>query len=180
MADFYEMVYKDANKLIDKYGTNNPQDILIERGVTLLPFKAKTHALGMYIIIKRNKFVLYNPFIDNNLKRMMLAHELGHDLYHQDHAKEGLSEFTLFNIKGRIEYEANLFASHLLLNNNEIFEYGKQGYDIEQIARVMNVNINLLLFKFYGMNRLGHNFHLSQSLDMKFFKDIDGQSGDTF
>ena len=32
--------------------------------------------------------------IDDNFKRMMFAHELGHALYHRAEAKEGLSEFT--------------------------------------------------------------------------------------
>lgn len=39
----------------------------------------------------------------------------------------------------------------------------------------MRVNINLLLFKFYGMNKLGYDFNLDQSLDRKFFKNIDGK-----
>ena len=176
MKNFYEIAYKDANRLIDKYGTNNPQDILTQRKVTLLPFKDKTHALGMYIIIKKNKFVLYNPSIDDNLKRMIFAHELGHDLYHREHAKNGLTEFTLFDIKSKMEFEANLFASHLLIDNNEIIEYGKIGYDISQIAQAMNVNVNMLLFKFYGMNSLGYDFNLFQSPDRKFFKNIDGKN----
>jgi hypothetical protein len=57
MKSFHGITYKDANKLIKKYGTNDPQSLLIERKVTLLPFKEKTQALGMYVIIKGCKFI---------------------------------------------------------------------------------------------------------------------------
>jgi Zn-dependent peptidase ImmA (M78 family) len=175
MVDRYESIYKDAIKLIEKHNTRDPELILKERNVHLLPFTGETHALGMYVVIKRNSFVFYNPSIDDDFKRMMFAHELGHDLYHKQEAKKGLSEFTLFDVKSSLEYEANLFASHLLLDEEEIIDYGKMGYDLEQIAQNMGVNVNLLLFKFYGMNKLGYDFNLDRSLDRKFFKDIDGK-----
>ena len=175
MKDRYGSIYKDAINLIEKYNTRDPELILKERNVDLLPFTGETHALGMYVVIKRNSFVFYNPSIDDDFKRMMFAHELGHDLYHRDQAKEGLSEFTLFDVKSSLEYEANLFASHLLLDEEEIIDYGKMGYDLDQIAQTMKVNINLLLFKFYGMNKLGYDFNLDRCLDRKFFKEIDGK-----
>ena len=175
MENRYGLIYEDAMNLIKKHETRDPELILKDRNVHLLPFAGETHALGMYVIIKRNRFVFYNPSIDDNFKRMMFAHELGHDLYHREEAKEGLSEFTLFDVKSSLEYEANLFASHLLLDEEEIIDYGKLDYDLEQIAQNMRVNINLLLFKFYGMNKLGYDFNLDQSLDRKFFKNIDGK-----
>ena len=174
MKNRYGLIYEDAMKLIKNHKTRDPELILKNRNVNLLPFTGETHALGMYVVIKRNRFVFYNPSIDDNFKRMMFAHELGHDLYHRAEAKEGLSEFTLFDVKSSLEYEANLFASHLLLDESEIIDYGKMGYDLDQIAQVMKVNINLLLFKFYGMNKLGYDFNLDQCINRKFFKDIDG------
>lgn len=161
MVDKHGIIYGDAKNLIKKHGTNDPNIILRERGVHLLPFTDKTKALGMYVVIKRNRFVFYNPDIDADYRKMVLAHELGHELYHQEEAKDGLQKYVLFHIKNDMEYEANLFASHLLLDEDEIIEYTKMGYDTVQTASALNVEVNLLLYKLYAMMRVVYNFNLS-------------------
>lgn len=85
---------------------------------------------------------------------MVCAHELGHDLLHRDLARRVcLQEFVLYDMKSRPEYEANLFASEILLPDNEIFTYAHDGYDIEQIAQMLYTDINLVALKnsFYRM-----------------------------
>lgn len=154
--NFYDRIFKDALLLKKKYCTNDPHMILKERGVRLIPFSKNTKLLGMYKIIKRNRFVFYNPFIDKNMLKMVLAHELGHDLYHRKEAKKNdIPEFTLFDINTDMEYEANLFAANLLLDEDEIISHANMGYTYIQIAKIMNVNINLLLFKLNEMKKKG-------------------------
>ena len=118
------LIYNDVQKLIAHHGTRDPRTILQERNVTLIPFKEKTKLLGMYKVILRNKFVFFNPFIDERILNMVFAHELGHDIYHYDLAKnEEMIEYELFNITSSTELEANLFASHLLIDDDELIEY---------------------------------------------------------
>ena len=69
MKNRYGLIYEDAMKLIKKHETRDPELILKNRNVKLLPFTGQTHALGMYVVIKRNRFVFYNPSIDDNFKR---------------------------------------------------------------------------------------------------------------
>ncbi|MGB4626307.1 MAG: hypothetical protein WBI36_00605, partial [Erysipelotrichaceae bacterium] len=98
------LIYNDVQKLIAHHGTRDPRTILQERNVTLIPFKEKTKLLGMYKVILRNKFVFFNPFIDERILNMVFAHELGHDIYHYDLAKnEEMIEYELFNITSSTE-----------------------------------------------------------------------------
>jgi Zn-dependent peptidase ImmA (M78 family) len=176
MANLYDHIYFDAQDLIRRYESRDPQLILKERDVKLIPFKTNTELLGMYKIILGKRFVFYNPFIDRRLLRMVLAHELGHELYHQAQAGSGqLIEFELFNIKDAMETEANIFASHLLLDEKELMDYLVQGYSYDQIASLMNVNVNLIIFKLNEMQRMGRPIRLDICPDQSFLKHIDGR-----
>lgn len=170
------LIYKDVQKLIAHHGTRDPRCILKERKVSLIPFKESTKLLGMYKVILRNKFVFYNPFIDKRILNMVLAHELGHDIYHYELArKEEIIEYELFNITNSTELEANLFAAHLLIDNDELMEYIKEGKCYEELASIFNVNINLMFFKLNEMYRMGYPINrLDVTCDSKFFTNIDG------
>ena len=106
---------------------------------------------------------------------MVIAHELGHDSEHRELAKkstDGLKEFTLFQMKDNTEYEANAFASHILLDNDEVYQLAHEGYDVVQIAKLMNSDINLMLIKLQEMNKLGYNFNVPMNPDSRFFRKI--------
>ena len=49
--------------------------------------------------------------------------------------------------ENRMEYEANIFASQASLPGDTILEYIENGYDIQQIARAMSSDINLVALK---------------------------------
>ena len=46
-----------------------------------------------------------------------------------------------------MEYEANIFAAQASLPDETILEYIQRGYDIQQIARSMDSDINLIALK---------------------------------
>ena len=80
----------------------------------------------------------------------MLWHEIGHDVLHRQEAVAvgGFKEFNIFDMReNRMEYEANIFASQASLPDDTILEYIKNGYDIQQIARAMCSDINLIALK---------------------------------
>ena len=129
----------------------------------------------MYKIIKRNRFVFYNPYVDKRIINMVLAHELGHDLYHRKEASGvKLIEYELFDITSSMELEANLFASHLLIDEREIADDLKIGYTYDQLASKYNVNVNLMIFKLNEMHRLGYPIRKETQVDNKLFTKING------
>ena len=177
MSANYDQIYTDVQKLIGQYKTRSPRDILEGRGVFLIPFESPTKLLGMYKIIKRNRFVFYNPYVDDRIINMVLAHELGHDLYHKEQVKLGAAEYELFDINTEMEIEANIFAAHLLLNEKSLIEDIREGYTYNQLASLYDVNVNLMIFKLNEMHRMGMPI-VKNEANSKFFTEIDGNRKD--
>ena len=59
----------------------------------------------------------------------------------------------------RMEYEANAFASHILIDNEKLVERLKDGYDVIQASSAFDVNINLMLVKLHELQRLGYSIN---------------------
>lgn len=78
--------------------------------------------------------------------------------------------FPLFDMTDITEYEANAVNAHILIDEDEMVELFKQGYDIAQAASVLRVNINLLLIEVQEMNWLGMDFKLPYTPDAQFFR----------
>ncbi|GHV49416.1 hypothetical protein FACS189499_10480 [Clostridia bacterium] len=115
----------------------------------------------MYAVIENVRFVFINSKLDERMQQLVCAHELGHDALHRDFAKTGaLKEFMLYDMKSRPEYEANIFAADILLDGNEVYELACGGYDVEQIARELGTDINLVLIKMSEMNKVGYDFNV--------------------
>ena len=54
MSFLYDEIFDDVKKLIKKYDSRNPKEILIQRGVNIIAFKENTKLLG----IKLSKEIL--------------------------------------------------------------------------------------------------------------------------
>ena len=63
-------------------------------------------------------------------------------------------------MRSKPEYEANAFAAHLIIDNDELVEYMQEGYDVVQLSAMMGTNINLMLIKLNEMNRMGWGLNL--------------------
>ena len=95
-----------------------------------------------------------------------------HDQLHRELAKTGLQEFELFRMSSRTEYEANAFAAHLLLDNDEVYRLVRAGEDMETISKRLRCNINLMLIKMREMVALGYDLRLTDTADRQFFKKV--------
>ena len=116
---------------------------------------------------------ILNSRLDEVMERMVVAHELGHDLLHREIAVGGgLQEFGLFNLTNRTEYEANAFAAHLQIPDDEFMECIHDGKNISQISSTFGVDINLALIKVQEMINLGYDLRVPIDPNSKFLKDI--------
>ena len=169
--DSYD-IYRQAKALIEMHGTKDPVKLARHMGILLYDEEKLTDLLGMYTYRWKHRIIIMNPHINEILYRMVVAHEIGHDQRHRMLAAgEGMKEFQLFHMTDMTEYEANAFASHILIDEEEMAEYLKNGYDIAAAAKLLNVNINLLLIKIQEMNRLGMDFKLPYDPDPSFFRN---------
>lgn len=142
-------IVQTANNLVRDLGTRDPHKIARELGIEIIPMNYKRQR-GAYKVLLRNRFI----FIKNDLHPVMgnivLLHEIGHDVLHRKEAVKagGFKEFSIFNMQeSRMEYEANVFVSQVSLVDEEILEYIRYGYDIQQIARAMHSDTNLVALK---------------------------------
>ena len=152
-------IYSKATDIVKQTGTRNPMKITSDIGVMLRYSEELDKLLGLYTYRWKHRIILLNEKMDEIMARMVCAHELGHDALHRDLAKgDGLKEFVLFNIKDTTEYEANAFAAHLIIDDDDIYSMCKEKYDVVQMAKMLNVNINLVLIKLQELNKLGYDF----------------------
>lgn len=164
-------IYEQANSLIRKHRTNNPLIIAESIGILVYDEPELTGLLGMYTYKMKSRIILMNPNINDILYRMVLGHEIGHDQLHRRLAAgDGFREFVLFEMNDMIEYEANAFNAHLLIDEDEMDELFRDGYDLAETAKLLRVNINLLLIKIQEMNKLGMNLKLPFQPDARFFR----------
>ena len=156
-------IYSKATEMVKQTGTRNPMKIASEIGVMLRYSEELDKLLGLYTYRWKHRIILLN----DKMEEIML----GHDALHRDIAKgEGLKEFVLFNMKDTTEYEANAFAAHLIIDDDDIYSMSKEKYDVVQMAKMLNVNINLVLIKLQELNKLGYDFRVPCEADSFFFR----------
>ena len=164
-------IYSKATEMVKQTGTRNPMKIASEIGVMLRYSEELDKLLGLYTYRWKHRIILLNDKMEEIMARMVCAHELGHDALHRDIAKgDGLKEFVLFNMKDTTEYEANAFAAHLIIDDDDIYSMSKDKYEVVQMAKMLNVNINLVLIKLQELNKLGCNFRVPCEADSFFFR----------
>ena len=142
-------IVRKANRLANDLCTRDLHRIAQELGIEVIPLSFKKQR-GAYKVLMRNRFIFIKDDLHPVMERIVLLHEIGHDALHREEAVKagGFKEFNIFDMRqSRMEYEANIFASQISLPDDEILEYIENGYDIQQIARAMHSDINLVALK---------------------------------
>lgn len=169
-----EQLSKVGSDLVRRCGTRDPFQIANALGINIMDDCENLGSLkGMYCIVKRNRFIFLNKDLSPQMKRIVCAHEIGHDRLHRALAKKhGLQEFVLYDMATKPEYEANIVAAEILLDSDEILEYiYDYGYTSEQIARAMHTDINLVALKIAHSAR---NFDREQIASGKLMVSVQG------
>lgn len=155
-------IYNLVKDKIDIYNTADPFELCDYYGIYLKYSENLTSLSGMFTIMNDVPVVIINAKLDDVVQWMVCAHELGHFFLHSDIARERcLQEFHIFNMRDKIEYEANIFAAHLLINDDEMLDLLKEGRDCFETAKILRVDPNLLNLKLSDMNTMGYNFSTS-------------------
>ena len=170
MNEYLGDITKRSERLIKQHGTRDPFVIAKNLGIMILYADGLKHLKGMYRVIKRNRFIILNSGNTDAMNAIVCAHELGHDQLHREFAKTSpLQEFMLYDMASRREYEANIFAADLLLDDRDVLEMIEKGYDALQIARETETDINLVALKVDCLIRNGHTLK-KQEHNNKFLK----------
>ncbi len=149
-----------GERLVKKFGTRDPFSIADGLGIILKDCPDFGSLKGMYTVIKRNRFIFLNNTLDDATKRIVCAHEIGHDQLHRDLVKNGtLKDFTLYDIKSAPEYEANIVCAEILLDTDEVLSHiYNDHFTAAQIASIMHTDINLVALKVAHLSAIGYPF----------------------
>lgn len=166
-------LFKQANDMARQCGTRDALRIAREIGIWVYWEDGFTDLLGRYTMRWNHRLMFLNSRMNLYMAQMVAAHEIGHDTRHRELAKAiGMREFVLFSMKENTEYEANAFASHILLDNDEVYSLARQGCDVVQISQTLGSYTNLMLIKLMEMNKLGYDFRVPYTPDSRFFRNI--------
>ena len=120
-----------ARRLVRLFATRDPFKIAEALGIQIR-FVELNHQKGFCKHILRNFFIFINSNLSREMQIMACAHELGHVLFHKDYLVDDqvLLEMDTYDPKNRTEYEANLFAASLLVDEDELRELLLSGADL--------------------------------------------------
>ncbi|MDO4623609.1 MAG: ImmA/IrrE family metallo-endopeptidase [Eubacteriales bacterium] len=150
-----------GEKLVRTYGTRDPFVIADGLGIHVKECPDFGSLKGMYTVIKRNRYIFLNNQLDESTKRIVCAHEIGHDQLHRDLVKNGaLKEFTLYDMQTTPEYEANIVCSEILLDTDTVLSHiYEDHYTAAQIASIMQTDINLVALKVAHLDSIGYRLN---------------------
>ena len=163
MANLIERQLADA--LIRQYDTRDPFELCRELHISV-ETKDLGSLRGMYTVIRSTRFIVIGSICSPPMRKIICAHELGHDQLHREIAASRVfHDNHIYAMRSKPEYEANLFAAALLLPAEEVYDYIGQGYNVAQIAALMETDPNLLWMRLHLMIQEGYHLHAS-SLEM--------------
>lgn len=141
MNDYVKRVVMKLKRI---YKTNCPYELAKYLNIVLV-IEPLGKPLGMYNYINKNKVIWINSSIDEDEKRYVLAHEIGHAVLHP---KSSCFFSSVRNINiSKKEYEANLFAAELLINEKNIDNTQLEGFSINQLSSYYKVPLELIELK---------------------------------
>ena len=140
---------KKADTVYRACNSRDPHRIAKELGLKIIyaPFH---HQYGAYKAILRNRFVFLKEDLDKIMKSTVLFHEIGHDQLHRRQAirANGFEEFSIFGLMdNQMEIEANAFAAQLAISDDDFLDLVHQGFNVQQIANMLEAHPNLVAFK---------------------------------
>jgi len=74
-----ENLTKVGSDLVKRCGTRDPLKIADQIGIEVLYCDDFGPLKGMYRVIKRNRFIFINRDLSPRIRRIVCAHEIGHD-----------------------------------------------------------------------------------------------------
>ena len=163
-------IYTETKKLIKKYGTRDPFEIMDQMNIVVGETSRYKTLKGYCFMSCKTIYVMINSFLSEEEKMIVAAHELGHIILHRSQLKMApMQDDTLYNMTDNTEYQANLFAADLLINDEEI-EDMVQNEDLDYfgLCSSLNATPELMSFKLYSLTKRGQAYHMPMEIQSNF------------
>ena len=171
-----DLISSVVEKLCRKYRTRDPYELCKALGVKIRLKDLGTDIKAYYFYQSRISNIVLNWNVSESVRLILTGHELGHDQLHRDIAKiKGFQETELFVASSPNEYEANVFAAELLIDEKRLLLLLNDDVPFFDMAMELDVPPALLDFKFRVMKHKGYPIEAPYIAHGDFLKnDIDG------
>lgn len=155
-----ESISSEARRVKEKYAEADPVRLAKAMGILLLfePMGSSPNACkGFYLSQSRAQVITVNRDLSDELQRIILSHELGHAVLHRKASGvKSFHDFRLFDETSVYEYEANIFAAELLMDDDTVLGLLNGDISFFGAAAELGVPPELLDFKFRVLKRRGY------------------------
>lgn len=155
-----QYILEKAKSVLEEFGGRDVFETAENAGVNVW-FRVLGNLKGFYIFENNCRYIVINEELDEATKSVVCAHELGHDMLHRKLSVGGIRENTLFLANNKTEREANLFASEILISDDDILSALSECDSIKRLSAQLGLPSELIQYKLEAMNFKGHNFKLS-------------------
>lgn len=169
-----EMIFTQAQRCRERYGTSDPYELLDAMGVVLVHSDAypRDGLRGYCTVMNRTKYVVINQKQPEEEHRVVAAHEGGHLILHKAQLKVGaMRDFDVYNVTSRLERQANFFAADFLIDDDAVLDLmHSRDADFFDAAKELLIPAPFLSFKLYSMVNRGFNMRVPVDLNSTFLK----------
>lgn len=171
----YNNAYEEVQRLVRKYGTRDPFDLIRSSpDMKLWPMSScEADGLkGFATIQNRTKYIVINALLPLEEQKVVAAHELGHIIKHEVRLKvQPMKDFDIYGATGKLEREANFFAADFLISDEQALdEINSCGADFFSTAKMLDVPAPFFAFKLYSLVQRGNAMRMPVDLDNGFLK----------
>ena len=104
--------------ILNEHGTSCPYKICTDLKIKIQDMELPDSIRGLYVMSNEKQYILINSKIESHIDRcVILAHELGHAVLHNECVIQASTRVKTNNMH---EYQANLFAAHLLTGGKDV------------------------------------------------------------
>lgn len=163
-------IYTETSKLIKKFGTRDPFEIMDQMHIVVMESSRYQKLKGYCFMSCKTIYVMISNFLSEEEKKIVAAHELGHIILHRSQLKMApMKDDTLYNMMDNTEYQANLFAADLLIDDEDIAKMVQnEDLDYFGLCSSLYASPELMSFKLYSLTKRGYAYHMPMEIQSNF------------
>ena len=166
-------IKREVARLKAKYRTSDPYELCEAVGIRISEQPMGTNngaCKGFLMVNARCKTAVINSDLPAEVRRIIVAHELGHGILHGSRSLKSFHEVTMYDDADPMEYEANTFAAELLIDDDSFFSVLDQQPSFYQAASTLLVPPELLDFKVRLLQKEGYQLFAPRIAQSDFLK----------
>ncbi len=156
-----QMIIDLAQDVLAEYGGGDVFETAENSGANVW-FRPIGTLKGFYVFENGRRYIVVNSGLSRMMKRVVCAHEFGHDMLHRELSAGGIRDSTLFLDSNKTEREANLFAAEILISDGDILSELSYCQSIDALSYELDLPPEMVEYKLEILNFKGHDFRCGQ------------------